>query len=127
MYKAVVLARGLGTRMRREDGRAALNPRQEEVAATGVKALIPLERPFLDYVLSVSAGNVRYSALQSEEGGRFYHEQNCNMIIEADEQFPVQVPENYIWMTLNQLNTFIRFNNYVNVQARSLLSTIGFI
>jgi hypothetical protein len=30
-------------------------------------------------------------------------------------------------MTLNQLNTFIRFNNYVNIQARSLLSTLRFI
>lgn len=83
--------------------------------------------PFLEYVLGVPAERIRYSALQSEEGGRFYLEQNRNMIIEAEEEFPIEVPENYIWMTLNQLNTFIRFNNYVNIQARSLLSTIRFI
>ncbi len=50
--KAVILARGLGSRMRREDGTAALDPAQASVAATGVKAMIPIGRPFLDYVLS---------------------------------------------------------------------------
>ena len=50
--KAVVLARGLGKRMRRADGAAALDARQAAVAATGVKALVPVGRPFLDYVLA---------------------------------------------------------------------------
>ena len=49
---AVVLARGLGTRMRREDDSAALGDDQARVAATGVKAMIPIGRPFLDYILS---------------------------------------------------------------------------
>ena len=55
MDKAVILARGLGTRMRRGDGQAALSEAQQAVAATGVKALIPIGRPFLDYVLSALA------------------------------------------------------------------------
>ena len=50
--RAVILARGLGSRMRREDGEAPLDPEQASVAATGVKAMIPIGRPFLDYVLS---------------------------------------------------------------------------
>src|SRR5512134_1800383 len=55
MDKAVILARGLGTRMRREDAAAALDERQRAAAETGVKALIPIDRPFLDYVLSALA------------------------------------------------------------------------
>ncbi len=55
MEKAVILARGLGTRMRRDDESAELDDRQAAVAQTGVKALIPIERPFLDYVLSALA------------------------------------------------------------------------
>lgn len=55
MDKAVILARGLGTRMRRADDTATLDARQSAAAATGVKALIPLDRPFLDYVLSALA------------------------------------------------------------------------
>ena len=50
--KAVVLARGLGTRMRRPDESAILDPAQQAVAETGVKAMISFGRPFLDYVLS---------------------------------------------------------------------------
>lgn len=55
MNKIVVLARGLGTRMRRNDGDAKLDGRQAAIAETGVKALIPIGRPFLDYVLSAAA------------------------------------------------------------------------
>ena len=52
--KAVILARGLGTRMRQPDARAALSGEQAAIAATGLKAMIPTPagRPFLDYVLS---------------------------------------------------------------------------
>lgn len=53
--KVVVLARGLGTRMRREDESSSLDDRQAAVAETGVKAMIPIDRPFLDYVLSAVA------------------------------------------------------------------------
>ena len=49
---AVILARGLGTRMRRADAEAGLAEAQARVADTGVKAMIPIGRPFLDYVLS---------------------------------------------------------------------------
>lgn len=52
MDKAVILARGLGKRMRRADSDASLDGRQQAVAETGIKALIPIGRPFLDYVLS---------------------------------------------------------------------------
>jgi glucose-1-phosphate thymidylyltransferase len=50
--KAVILARGLGKRMRADSGAAALDAHQSSVAETGVKAMIPMGRPFLDYVLS---------------------------------------------------------------------------
>ncbi len=54
--KAVILARGLGTRMRRSDPTAPpLDARQAAVAETGVKAMMPVGRPFLDYVLSTLA------------------------------------------------------------------------
>ena len=49
---AVILARGLGTRMRRAAEGVEIDRRQATVADTGVKALIPIGRPFMDYVLS---------------------------------------------------------------------------
>lgn len=55
--KAVILARGLGTRMQREDASAELTPAQAEAAALGMKAMMPVHRgrPFLDWVLSALA------------------------------------------------------------------------
>ena len=54
--KCVILSRGLGTRMRREDPGAALDASQSAAADVGLKAMIPIGRPFLDYVLSGLAG-----------------------------------------------------------------------
>lgn len=53
--KAVILARGLGTRMRRNDAGVDLDPQQAAVADAGIKAMVPVGRPFLDYVLSALA------------------------------------------------------------------------
>jgi glucose-1-phosphate thymidylyltransferase len=50
--KAIILARGLGLRMRSDDASVALSPEQARAAAQGLKAMIPVGRPFLDYVLS---------------------------------------------------------------------------
>ncbi len=54
--KAVILARGLGTRMRRDDGAVPLDAAQAAAASAGLKSLMPLGgRPFLHYVLSALA------------------------------------------------------------------------
>lgn len=53
--KVVILARGLGTRMKKADASASIDERQAMAADTGVKAMIPIGRPFLDYVLSALA------------------------------------------------------------------------
>jgi glucose-1-phosphate thymidylyltransferase len=51
--KAVVLARGKGTRMQKADASAELTDAQRRYARSGIKAMVPLRgRPFLDYVLS---------------------------------------------------------------------------
>jgi dTDP-glucose pyrophosphorylase len=52
LEKAVILARGLGKRMRKADPSARLTEAEAAAADTGVKALIPIARPFLDYTLS---------------------------------------------------------------------------
>jgi UDP-N-acetylglucosamine diphosphorylase / glucose-1-phosphate thymidylyltransferase / UDP-N-acetylgalactosamine diphosphorylase / glucosamine-1-phosphate N-acetyltransferase / galactosamine-1-phosphate N-acetyltransferase len=52
---AAILARGLGTRMRRDDATAKLDPGQDAAADTGMKGMIPIKRPFLEYVISALA------------------------------------------------------------------------
>ncbi len=50
--KVVILAAGRGSRMVRDNSAAEMSDQQAAVADSGVKALIPIDRPFLDYVLS---------------------------------------------------------------------------
>ncbi len=85
------------------------------------------QMPFLKYALESKQENIIYDTIQSEEGGRFYKEQNRNMLIIADDSIALELPENYIWMTLNQMQLFIKFNNYLNIQARSLIAAISFV
>lgn len=81
--------------------------------------------PYLDYVLGAKESSIRYDVLLSEEGGRFFEEQNRHLIVEAEADFDETEPTNYRWMSLPQLYGFMRYNNYLNIQARSLLSAVS--
>lgn len=85
-----------------------------------------VQPPYLDYVLKASRAQIIFDTRQSEEGGRFYHEQNRNMLVEADGGFPEAVNENFMWLTLGQIKEFLRFNNYLNIQARSLIAALDY-
>ena len=87
----------------------------------------PKSRPaFYDYVVNAPKERILLDALQSEEGGRFYHEQNRNLLVEADDDFPIDLPERYTWMKLGQIYEFLSFNNYLNIQARSIISALNY-
>ena len=62
--------------------------------------------------------------LLSEEGGRFYHEQNRNVILEIEPEEISEMPDNYFWVDYATLNHIIQFNNYMNIQLRNLLSLL---
>lgn len=83
--------------------------------------------PFLHYVLNAKPEQIVYDTIQSEEGGRFFREQNRNMIVMAGDDVEIELPDMFIWMTINQLYDFLKFNNYLNIQTRSLLAAISFI
>lgn len=82
--------------------------------------------PYLEQILNAPEDKIWYSSYQSEEGGRFFQEQNLNIIVEVGEEFSIEIDENYCWMTLNQMLSFVTYNNYLNIAARSLLSAISF-
>ena len=80
--RAIVLARGLGTRMRAPDSSVQLTPEQQRAADAGVKAMMPLNgRPFLDFILSSLAdAGIRLVALvvaPDHEALRRYYEMDA--------------------------------------------------
>lgn len=60
----------------------------------------------------------------SEEGGRFYHEQNHNIIIEVGDGELDELPKGYLWTDYSALNYLIQINNCLNIQLRNLISLL---
>lgn len=67
---------------------------------------------------------VVFDTLLSEEGGRFYHEQNRNVIMEIPENEIDKLPPGYFWSDYKTLNTLVQVNNCLNIQLRNLLSVL---
>ncbi|MDC0935781.1 sugar phosphate nucleotidyltransferase [Pirellulales bacterium] len=55
LSKVVLLAAGRGSRMRRSEPNGSVSAAQAAVAESGIKALIPIDAPFLDYGLTAVA------------------------------------------------------------------------
>ncbi|WP_251231733.1 NDP-hexose 2,3-dehydratase family protein [Adlercreutzia aquisgranensis] len=66
----------------------------------------------------------------SEEGGRFYCEENRNVLLRlsadrAEALFPSgELPRDCFWVDCAILNRLVQFNNVLNIQLRNLLSLI---
>lgn len=67
---------------------------------------------------------IKIDVLLSEEGGRFYHEQNRNVILEVHEGELSTLPEGYFWLDYSTLNYLIQVNNCLNIQLRNLISLL---
>lgn len=68
-----------------------------------------------------SGKGIKYDVVLSEEGGRFYHEQNRNVILETEVFEP---PKGYFWADYKTLNLLTQVNNCLNIQLRNLLSLL---
>ncbi|QFU89748.1 NDP-hexose 2,3-dehydratase family protein [Amycolatopsis sp. YIM 10] len=79
---------------------------------------------FLRDVLTGCSVTTRYDRVLSEEGGRFYNALTRYQIVEADEDFPIEVPPDFCWMTVRQLMDLLRHGHYLDIEARSLLACL---
>ena len=60
----------------------------------------------------------------SEEGGRFYQEENRNVILSVDKDDLTDLPNGYVWSDYGTLNILTQINNCLNIQLRNLLSLL---
>lgn len=77
-----------------------------------------------EFLSGAISGKVIVDAKQSEEGGRFYHEQNRNVVFELADDQEIEEHSDFLWLTMAQIKEFLRFNNYLNIQVRSLISAL---
>ncbi|TAN38794.1 MAG: hypothetical protein EPN25_13210 [Nitrospirae bacterium] len=78
----------------------------------------------IDHFLDPPKDSILFSKLQPEDGGRFLHKSNKNMIIFLGEDDIPALPEEFIWLTLRQINGLLLRDNLINSCARSVLSCL---
>ena len=69
--------------------------------------------------------DIMIDVILSEEGGRFYHEQNKNVVIEVSENEMGSLPKGYFWLDFATLNKMVQYNNCLNIQLRNVLSLLN--
>lgn len=80
---------------------------------------------FVDFFVSVNQDQIRFDSMLSDEGGRFYKSQQRHLIIELPPTVSVDLPEDYCWMTLQQIQSLAKFSNYVNIELRAIVSCLA--
>lgn len=78
---------------------------------------------FLEYFFDPKV-KVISDRLQSEQGARFFKKRNRNIIIEVRNDF--EVPNSYVWLTLYDIKQLLKTDNLVNMESRSVLSSIEY-
>lgn len=101
-----------------------------ELGPTVQREAVPLpghrETPVdLFFEQKLEAGeDVWYDHLLSEEGGRFYHEQNRNVLLRVKRESLPELPEGYFLVDYRTLNEMAQINNVLNIQLRNLISLL---
>lgn len=68
--------------------------------------------------------NITLDVMLSEEGGRFYQEQNRYIVVFIEQSKIEKLPKEYVWVSYSTLNVLVQINNCLNIQLRNLLSTL---
>jgi len=79
---------------------------------------------FFDEIVHAPDSHVRLRAVQSEEGGRFYHDERLLVVVELPPDVPLDVPPNFMWMTVREIKEMIGRHGCVNIEARSLIACL---
>ena len=79
---------------------------------------------YLEYFQEAKSNNILLDQLQSEQGSRFYKKRNRNIIIKVDKEFNIE--NNFIWLTIGQIKSLMKFDNVVNMDTRTVISGISY-
>ena len=88
---------------------------------TNLKDNLLMKNHLKTYFINNKKGRILYNKIQSDEGGRFFHSQRKNIIVEIDESEKIRLNPNYIWMSHNQIVHFIQ-KGIFNIEARMLFA-----
>lgn len=81
---------------------------------------------FLELFCEPGRARTLFARMQTEDGGRFLYKSNRNMIVVAEDNVPLQLPDGFIWLTMRQIMRLMNRDNLVNACSRSILSSLAF-
>jgi len=99
-----------------------LAPTIQLEASVSIEDYNEIDRLFFE--LMKQGAKIRNNVILSEEGGRFYHEQNKNIILDVEPEQVKELPDGYFWLDYKTLNNMVQYNNVINIQLRNLLSLL---
>lgn len=79
---------------------------------------------FAEYFEEEGKGKILTSVVGVEDGGRFYLKTNRSMVVEVDENEEINVPEDFIWLTMYQIKALMKMDNIMNSLARSVIASL---
>lgn len=132
----MILARGLGTRMQRADQDAELTPEQRLTADAGLKGMIPIGRPFLDYVISALAdagitdiclviGPEHDAVRRHYEGGVALHRVRVHFAVQVEPRGTADALAAAAAFAGNDTVLVLNADNYYPVEAYRRLAALG--
>jgi oxidase EvaA len=79
---------------------------------------------FLDFFIKSVRKRKLIDQTQSEQGARFLGKKNRNMVVHINE-LPLITHPMYRWLTLRDLNFFLKDDNLINMNLRSIISHLN--
>lgn len=83
------------------------------------------EPAYLKYFIEMKGGDILVDQIQSEQSSRFFGKRNRNVILKIEED--LEETDNHRWMTLKQIKDFMRYDNLINMDTRTVLSCMPYI
>ena len=99
-----------------------LSPTLQATTSNLLKAHGGKKPLFSEFFDSKSNAKIIYAKWQSEDGGRFFLKSNYNMIVEIENSVELEIPDNYIWITLYQIKQLLKYENYIGPHIRGIIS-----
>lgn len=98
-----------------------LSPTLQATFANLKKAHKGNKPKFAEFFEDPKPETVKYSKWLAEDGGRLYLKTNLNMLVEVDNSVEIEVPDDYIWLTMYQIKQLLKYDRLVNPHVRSIL------
>jgi dTDP-4-dehydro-6-deoxy-alpha-D-glucopyranose 2,3-dehydratase len=105
-------------------GKLQLSPTLQSTVSNLRRAHGGLKSPFADLFENPRPGSVIYAKYQGEDGGRLHLKKNLNMLVRLPADQPLEIPDDFVWVTMYQIKQLLKFENVVNIAARSVLSVL---